>query len=284
MKFYGSQRIQQQLAYLKNYLTEKFATKQDKLTFDNVPTQDSENPVRSGGVYEALSGKANIASLAAVATSGSFNDLLNIPTIDSSLSNSSTNAVQNKVLNAALVGKSNTGHTHVLGDITDFTIDSALSSESTNPVANNVIRAALSEQMSYVNAKALWNTIASQTVQLSQGDSYGHIDIDDLDMGQLLEAKLVVKFTAGASSAYSFESTFTPSLQDYDNVNNYLSMGNIYDGSNTYNVSAYLASNNSTGGVKIRIYGIYRDDTNYLNYAPMNMTITVKLYGKYGTW
>ncbi len=35
------------------------AGKQDELTFDNVPTMDSDNPVKSGGVYSALAGKQN---------------------------------------------------------------------------------------------------------------------------------------------------------------------------------------------------------------------------------
>ena len=34
-------------------------TKQDILTFDNDPTQNSNNPVKSGGVFTALSGKQN---------------------------------------------------------------------------------------------------------------------------------------------------------------------------------------------------------------------------------
>lgn len=33
--------------------------KQDSLTFDNVPTEDSDNPVKSGGVYDALDGVAS---------------------------------------------------------------------------------------------------------------------------------------------------------------------------------------------------------------------------------
>lgn len=33
------------------------STKQDTLTFDNTPTQDSNNPVKSGGVYTSLQGK-----------------------------------------------------------------------------------------------------------------------------------------------------------------------------------------------------------------------------------
>lgn len=47
----------------------------------------------------------NKPSLATVATSGSYTDLSNKPTIDSSLSSTSTNAVQNKVINTALGGK-----------------------------------------------------------------------------------------------------------------------------------------------------------------------------------
>ena len=41
-------------------------------------------------------------------------------TVDSSLSSSSTNPVQNKVINSALNGKSDTGHTHTKSNITDF--------------------------------------------------------------------------------------------------------------------------------------------------------------------
>jgi hypothetical protein len=37
--------------------------KQDALTFDNAPTQSSNNPVKSGGVYTALQGKANAIDL-----------------------------------------------------------------------------------------------------------------------------------------------------------------------------------------------------------------------------
>lgn len=55
-----------------------------------------------------------ITGLAAVATSGNYNDLSNKPTIptggtvDSALSSTSTNPVQNKVINSALAGKAST--------------------------------------------------------------------------------------------------------------------------------------------------------------------------------
>lgn len=50
-------------------------------SIDTAPTNGSENPVSSGGVYTALSGKADSSSLATVATSGSYTDLSNTPTI-----------------------------------------------------------------------------------------------------------------------------------------------------------------------------------------------------------
>ena len=52
-----------------------------------------------------LSTKANSTDLASVATSGSYNDLSNkptIPTVDASLSSTSTNPVQNKVIYEAI--------------------------------------------------------------------------------------------------------------------------------------------------------------------------------------
>lgn len=68
------------------------------ITTDSTPTNNSTNPVQSGGVYTALSNKANTSDLSTVATSGSYNDLSDKPTIDNALSTSSENAVQNKII------------------------------------------------------------------------------------------------------------------------------------------------------------------------------------------
>ena len=46
------------LTYLWSKIVALVGTKQDKLTFDNSPTNNSSNPVKSGGVYTALAGKA----------------------------------------------------------------------------------------------------------------------------------------------------------------------------------------------------------------------------------
>ena len=71
---------------LANY----FAGKQDKLTFDNVPTMDSDNPVKSGGVYQALAGKQNTL------------------TFDNAPTESSDNPVKSGGVYSAIAGKQNT--------------------------------------------------------------------------------------------------------------------------------------------------------------------------------
>lgn len=68
--------------------------------FGNVPSTSDMNT--------ALALKANSADLATVATSGSYNDLSNKPTVDTAMSDSSTNAVQNRVIKAYVDANSGT--------------------------------------------------------------------------------------------------------------------------------------------------------------------------------
>lgn len=70
--------------------------KQDKLTFDESPTADSNNPVKSKGIKTAI---ATAVSIAKTEVEGK------IPKVDESLSSTSENPVQNKVIKAELDGK-----------------------------------------------------------------------------------------------------------------------------------------------------------------------------------
>lgn len=103
----------------------------------------------------------------------------NKTTVDSALSETSTNPVQNKVINTALSGKANSSHTHTLDDVTETTdkkimtaaertklsgiatgankttVDTALSSTSTNPVQNKVVNTALGGKVDKVDGKGL---------------------------------------------------------------------------------------------------------------------------------
>lgn len=106
--------------------------KQDALTFDSTPTENSTNPVTSGGLYTVITEnekttsaalnnlndrKANIADLATVATSGNYNDLINkpiIPTIPD-LSKGDTKGSGNAVTDITV-----NGHTITLTKGTTF--------------------------------------------------------------------------------------------------------------------------------------------------------------------
>ena len=92
----------------------------------------------------ALDGKSNTGH------THDYSELNNpptIPVVDSALSSTSTNAIQNKVVKSALDGKSNTNHTHSYKELSDKptipVVDSALSSTSTNAIQNKVVKSAL---------------------------------------------------------------------------------------------------------------------------------------------
>ncbi|MCR5026982.1 MAG: hypothetical protein K6A34_06045 [Methanobrevibacter sp.] len=85
---------------------------------DNYP---SEKLVKS-----ALDLKANSADLATVATSGSYADLSNKPTVDTTITDGSTNAVSGNAVYDALALKSDTGHTHAASEVIDSTAHSNL--------------------------------------------------------------------------------------------------------------------------------------------------------------
>ena len=82
-----------------------------KSSIDSTVSGSSTNAIQNKSIKSyvdtGLAGKASTSSLSPVATSGSYDDLSNKPTIDSELSDSSTNAVQNKVI-TGIIGDINT--------------------------------------------------------------------------------------------------------------------------------------------------------------------------------
>lgn len=75
-------------------------------SIDSTVSASSTNAIQNKSIKSyvdtGLADKASTSSLSTVATSGSYNDLSNKPTIDSALSDSSTNAVQNKVITGTI--------------------------------------------------------------------------------------------------------------------------------------------------------------------------------------
>ena len=99
-------------------------------------------------------------------------------TVDSTISSTSTNPVQNKVVYTALAGKQdkltagtgisisgNTISCTVSGGGGTVTIDSALSGTSTNPVQNKVIYTALAGKQDKINYETwTFTTVSGTTV------------------------------------------------------------------------------------------------------------------------
>lgn len=83
------------------------------VTVDDELSLSSENPVQNKVITAAMNNKIEASDLATVATTGDYDDLTNKPvipsgvTVDSALSASSENPVQNKVINTALGTKAN---------------------------------------------------------------------------------------------------------------------------------------------------------------------------------
>lgn len=110
-----------------------------KYTIDSTLSSSSTNPIQNKAVYAGLAGKQDkLTAGTGISISGNTISCTvsgggGTVTVDSSLSSTSANPVQNKVIYAALAGKQDT-----------LTIDASLSSTSANPVQNKVVYAALS--------------------------------------------------------------------------------------------------------------------------------------------
>lgn len=126
-------------------------------------------------ISRTLDQKAAVSSLATVATSGQYKDLSGTPTIpviDSELSETSTNAVQNNLIFAALALKANIEaladvatsgqYDDLSGKPTIPVVDSALSTTSTNAVQNSLITNELNKKQA---------TAVAKTVTLESGNT-----------------------------------------------------------------------------------------------------------------
>lgn len=151
-------KISELTAAVAQDLEELDNAKQDKLTFDTTPKSGSTNPVTSGGVYSAIPTKtsqltndsgfkttdttySNATTSAAGLMSASDKSKLdgistgaNKITVDSALSSSSTNPVQNKVINTALSAKQD-----------KLTFDTVPTSGSAKPITSGGVYAALGD-------------------------------------------------------------------------------------------------------------------------------------------
>ena len=142
---------------IKSFITSQLNTKANSVHTHTISEIDDLSSLQMGGYTKSevdtlLNDKSDTGhthtkseitdfpTLSTVATSGDYDDLSNKPTIpivDSALSSTSTNALQNKVINTELSKKANTSHTHTVSDVTDFpTLATVATSGSYNDLSN----------------------------------------------------------------------------------------------------------------------------------------------------
>jgi len=132
------------VAYVKAKIAEVAAS--GGVDVDNALSATSTNPVQNKVVTAALTGKAGTAvattsanGLMSKADKTKLNDIergANKTTIDSAMSGSSVNPVQNKAIKQYVDDK-------VAAAGSNITVDATLSSTSTNPVQNKAVKAAI---------------------------------------------------------------------------------------------------------------------------------------------
>lgn len=176
----------------------------NKIVVDTALSSSSTNPVQNKVIKSELDGKAGMA----VATQ-SANGLLSSAdkkkldgiatgatkiTVDTALSNTSTNPVQNKIINSALAGKAGTSVATtganglmsaadkkkldgISSGANKTTVDSSLSASSTNPVQNKVVKSALDGKLSTSGGSLTGNLtgqyITGTWLQTTQSTDFG---------------------------------------------------------------------------------------------------------------
>ena len=167
-------------------------------------------------------------SLATVATSGSYSDLSNkptIPVIDSALSSTSENGLQNKAIKSALDGKANSTHTHSASDITSGTLNT---DRIPNLDASKITSGTIDIARLPAGALERLVTVADQTARFNLtindvqlGDTVKQLDTGIMyyviDTSNLNSESGYAEYTAGSATSVPWSgvtgkpSAFTPS-------------------------------------------------------------------------
>ena len=191
--------------------------KQDKLTFDTAPTEDSTNPVTSGGIYTALGGKEDTL------------------TFDTSPTEDSENPVTSGGIYTALGGKQDV-----------LTFDDTPTEDSTNPVTSGGVYTALQGaggavaceyplEYDTVNEKVKFVDWKTLDVSFSDLVSSGRLIADVRVEYRTADAIFTIYLqkgeriqTAGQNYLFGFlnSSEFTIGATSKTSLSGYISMGN----------------------------------------------------------
>ena len=155
--------------------------------YDGLRTRYSDSATKatqdgSGNVITSTYAKTShthtssqVTGLATVATSGKYSDLTGTPTIDSALSSTSTNAVQNKAINTALAGKVDLTASGVSTAINKLDVGTATPTDADYYVCQYASGGTTTTSYHRRPLSSLWNWIKSKLATVATSGSYSDL-------------------------------------------------------------------------------------------------------------
>ena len=155
--------------------------------YDGLRTRYSDSATKatqdgSGNVITSTYAKTShthtssqVTGLATVATSGKYSDLTGTPTIDSALSSTSTNAVQNKAINTALAGKVDLTASGVSTAINKLGVGTATPVDADYYVCQYASGGTTTTSYHRRPLSSLWNWIKSKLATVATSGSYSDL-------------------------------------------------------------------------------------------------------------
>lgn len=203
---------------------------QGTLTFDNVPTASSENPVKSGGIYTALAGKQDTLTIDSAPTSGSENPVESGGVYTALLGKQDTLIFDSTPTQNSIKPVTSGGIYSALADKVDAEPNKGLSSNDYTTAEKNKLGGI--ESGAEVNVQSDWNQtvttaddfIKNKPENLVQDASYVHTDnnyttgektkLDGIAAG----AQVNVKPDWNATSGSAAEILNKPTIPNYSNA------------------------------------------------------------------
>lgn len=216
------------------------ASKQDALTFDNTPTNGSNNPVKSGGIYSALSNKSNseaIAPLFDTTETYSAGDLVMKDGNLYSFKNAHTGAWSASDVDETDVSEKLNSKQNIL------TFDSTPTNESNNAVASGGVYSALATKQDKVTR------VGQLQKTLTSGTNWNYIGTytsTSSDVGKILY--FFALWTIGKPVGIGFGDSTSLTAPN---------RGKIVDADGDYIYPRPLMSYCSSSGVTYNVYAKY---------------------------
>ena len=236
------------------------------ITVDSALSTTSENPVQNKVITNALNDKADSSSLATVATTGDYEDLINLPTIPtatSDLTNDSDFVVSTSLATVA-----------TSGSYTDLsnkpTIDSSVTSGSTNAVSGGAVYTALA-------SKADTSDIPTAVSELTNDSGYQ----TSAQVDSAIDAKISSTYKAAGSVAFANLPTLGSSYEGfvYNITDDFTTTADFVEGAgNSYpagtNVAVINAGTTQSPSYKFDVLGSFVDLSGYVENTDYATTST----------